>query len=483
MNSGFRFRCSVFSYWKFFRKLFFLLILMGSYSFASAQDSVRIFTFSDYADLIVKNHPVIKQSELIPADARTELMQARGMFDPKLASDFSRKEYKDREYYNHWENSLKIPTWPGIDLKAGFDRNTGPYINPQYRTPDAGLVYAGLSVPLAQGLLIDARRSTLRQARLLQDIAEADRRKLVIKIMYDAAKTYWDWYFAYQQFRFTSEGLDLAQVRFTAVKQRVEIGDLAPIDSVQAKITVQERQASYQEALMEFQNTRLGISNNLWTANDEPAELPENAIPGGVTLPEPTEEQLNNLLTRANQQHPELIKFNFKLQQLDIERRFRQNQLLPVVNVSYNFIREPVNMGSYDAGWWMTNNYKVGAEVSFPLFLRKERGKLQQVRIKQQDLRFDQQQTQRTIATTVRQVFNQARSYQQQAEFQRLATENQAVLVRAEQQKFTIGESTLFLVNTQETKLIDMLIKTESLRTKYAKAWANSLYAAGSNPQ
>ncbi|PQA58606.1 hypothetical protein C5O19_02770 [Siphonobacter curvatus] len=449
-----------------------------------AQDSVRIFSFADYADLILKYHPVVRQADLIPADARTELLQARGMFDPKLTSDFSRKEYKDKEYYNHWENTLKIPTWTGIDLKAGYDRNTGPYINPQYYTPDAGLVYAGLSVPLAQGLLIDARRSTLQQAKLLQNIAEADRQKVINKTMYDAAKTYWDWYFAYQQFRFTADGLNLADIRYRAVKQRVEIGDLAAIDSVQAKITVQERLASYQAALLEFQNTRLGISNNLWNENNEPVELPENAIPGGVTIPEPTQEQLDELLARASRQHPDLIKLDFKLRQLDIERRFRQNQLLPTVNVNYNFIREPVAIGkSYDAGWWLTNNYKVGAEVSFPLFLRKERGKLQQVRIKQADTQFDQQQTRRLITITVRQVFNEARALQQQAETQGQATANQLLLVRAEQQKFDIGESTLFLVNTQESKLIDMQIKTESLRAKYAKAWANSLYAAGGNPQ
>jgi outer membrane protein len=460
--------------------LCFLLFWGMMAGIARGQDSVRIFTYADYADLILKHHPVVRQAQLLPADARAELMQARGMFDPKLSSDFSRKEYKDNEYYNNWENTLKIPTWTGIDLKAGFDRNTGKYVNPQYQTPDAGLVYAGLSVPLAQGLIIDARRATVRQALLLQDMAEADRRKAVNKVMYDAAKTYWDWYFSFQQFRYTQEGLQLAETRYRAVKERVDIGDLAAIDSVQAKITVQERQAAFQAALVDWQNARLGLSNNLWNEQGNPVELPENAIPGGITLPEPTDEQLQALLVRAEDQHPELLKFGYKLKQLEIERKLRQNQLLPTLNVNYNFIREPVAIGkTYDAGWWLTNNYKVGAEFSFPLFLRKERGKLQQVRIKQNMTQLDQQQTRRDIGTTVRQVFNEARALQQQGEFQRQATENQALLVRAEQQKFDIGESTLFLVNTQESKLIEMRIKTESLRAKFAKAWANSLYAAG----
>ena len=52
----------------------------------------------------------------------------------------------------------------------------------------------------------------------------------------------------------------------------------------------------------------------------------------------------------------------------------------------------------------------------------------------------------------------------------------------AGQQKFELGESSLFLVNARETKLIDRRVKGEELKTKYQKAVAE-LYVAGGTRQ
>jgi hypothetical protein len=58
------------------------------------------------------------------------LMMARGGFDPKIEVDFSKKQFKDTEYYSIPNSSFKIPTWYGIEIKAGFDNNEGVYLNP-----------------------------------------------------------------------------------------------------------------------------------------------------------------------------------------------------------------------------------------------------------------------------------------------------------------------------------------------------------------
>jgi outer membrane protein TolC len=62
---------------------------------------------------------------------------------------------------------------------------------------------------------------------------------------------------------------------------------------------------------------------------------------------------------------------------------------------------------------------------------------------------------------------------------QQQAVANQRRLVQAEQQRFSLGESSLFLINTRESKLIDLSVKLEELRTKYQKALAGLWYAAG----
>jgi outer membrane protein TolC len=114
-----------------------------------------------------------------------------------------------------------------------------------------------------------------------------------------------------------------------------------------------------------------------------------------------------------------------------------------------------------------------------PLFLRKERGKLQQVRVKQQSTGFELNLARREIINEVYAAYNEVKNYERQLNIQQNATQNQALLVKAEQRKFDIGESTLFLINTRESKLIDMKIKVESLKGKYQKSLANLAYTSG----
>lgn len=436
------------------------------------------FGYEDFKNLVLKNHPTVKQANLFPRDAEAEIMQAKGAFDPKLTSYFDRKAFKGTDYYNRWDNILKIPTWSGVDFKLGYERNTGKYL---LEEESSQLMVAGLSVPIGQGLVIDARRNTLKQAQLGRNYAKAERQKLINSTVYYAAKSYWDWWFSYQQLQLIREGYDLADKRFIATRERARVGEQAAIDSVEAKITLQDREVALQQAIIELQNNRLALSNYLWSANEIPLELPEDAAPPLAGIRKVDETTLLTLINQAKLQHPEIQKLNVKINQLQIEERFRKEMLKPVLNANFNFIADGfVNKPIYEnKNSFSLDNHKLGFEFAMPLFLRKERGKLQQVRIKQQSTRFELNLTRREIMNDIYAAYNEIRNYENQLRIQQDATNNQAILVRAEQRKFDIGESTLFLINTRESKLIEMRTKVESLKSKYEKALANLAYMAG----
>ncbi len=61
----------------------------------------------------------------------------------------------------------------------------------------------------------------------------------------------------------------------------------------------------------------------------------------------------------------------------------------------------------------------------------------------------------------------------------RQAIENYKGLVYGEQRKFEEGESSLFLVNSRENKLIDAEVKLVELLGKYQKAHAGLIMAVG----
>lgn len=454
-------------------KVLFLLII--STISTTAQTT---FGYEDFKNLVLKNHPTVKQANLFPRDAEAEIMQAKGAFDPKLSSYFDRKSFKGVDYYNRWDNILKIPTWSGVDFKLGYERNKGKYL---LEEESSQLLVAGLTVPIGQGLVIDARRNTLKQAQLGRNYAEAERQKLINSTVFYAAKSYWDWWFSYQQLQLIREGYDLADKRFIATRERARVGEQATIDSVEAKITLQDREVALQQAIVDLQNNRLALSNYLWSTNEIPLELPEDAAPPLAGIRKVDETTLLALINQAKLQHPEIQKLNVKIDQLQIEERFRREMLKPVFNANFNFIADGfANKPIYDnKNAFSLDNHKLGFEFVMPLFLRKERGKLQQIRIKQQSTGLDLNLTRREILNDVYAAYNEVRNYEKQLKIQEDATRNQEILVRAEQRKFDIGESTLFLINTRESKLIDMRTKVESLKSKYEKALANLAYMAG----
>jgi outer membrane protein TolC len=445
-------------------------------------DTAKVFTLQNLAELVFANHPIVKQAALLSEEARSQVLQARGGFDPKLGSDFHRKQFGGTDYYNNWHNELKVPLWPGgIDLKASYDRYAGTYVNPESRTPLNGLAGVGLSIPIGQGLLIDARRSTLRQAKIMQTAAEADRVKQINEVWLQAAKDYWNWYYAYQQSQLIREGVALADRRFQATARRAQIGDQAPIDSVEAQITVQDRLVQATQQQVEVQNARLVLSNHLWNKDGQPVELPTYAAPQTPVRDTVSRQEYQRLADLAASSHPTLRKLGAKISQLGVEERYRRELLKPKLNVSATLISQgdfyrPEVPGYYDFGW---ANHKVGVDFAFPLFLRAERGKLQYARIQVQESVLERQQSQRTIATQVNSVYNTLRAYDQQLTLQAQTVDNQRKLLAAELQKFELGESTIFLINARESKLIELRIKQESLRSSYEKARAELYYYAG----
>ncbi|RKO69830.1 TolC family protein [Sphingobacterium puteale] len=471
-------------------KLNFILIALCAVLFhnLSAQeraDRLKIdFTTDDLEELLMAHHPIVKQINLLTETAKAQVVQAAGKFDPTIYSNFKNKNFGNTNYYNQWNNELKIPLWlAGADLKIAYDRNVGNYTDPQSRTNNDGLSAVGISIPLGQGLVIDGRRNTLRQAKAMLSYVEAEKIKQINTIWYQALSDYWNWYFAYRQYELLLEGVKLADTRFKAISEQTALGDKPLIDSVEAAVVVQERRIELVKYEVELQNARIVLSNHLWNAQQLPVELPEHAVPNKTdsTAILPDSKVILGLLDSAKVAHPELIKLASKSQQLVFEERYRKEMLKPKLNISGTLISSRHGFNNfippaYDFNW---HNYKLGFEFAFPLFIRSERGKLREVRIKQDHLQFERRIEERNIYNDIMRKYNDLSAYSKQIEFQSVNVRNQERLLKGELNKFRLGESTLFVVNSRENKLIEMKIKQEKLFTDYRKALAELYYKAG----
>jgi hypothetical protein len=82
-------------------------------------------------DIIRKYHPIAKQSGLLVDIAEANLQSSRGAFDPSFYTRNERKTFDGKNYFNYSNPELRIPTWFGINLKAGLENNAGGSINPE----------------------------------------------------------------------------------------------------------------------------------------------------------------------------------------------------------------------------------------------------------------------------------------------------------------------------------------------------------------
>jgi outer membrane protein TolC len=459
------------------KKTFFLLLTVFLPLLSWGQDSLKTLTLPQLFLLTVKNHPVAKQAELLSDQARAEVRFARGGFDPKLVADFARKEFKGTDYYSDFYGYLSVPTWVGVDFKAGWERSAGKYISPEGSTPINGLSFIGATAAIGNGMFIDQRRASLRQAQYLRNINEAERVKAINKLLLNAAKDYMDWYFHYQEYQYAKTGLDFADLRFRGTRERVLIGEQAGIDSVEAKILLQDRMIALQQAEVNYRNARLGLSVYLWDDNGNPLEISEKLIPElPVSASEPA---FGQLLSFAENNHPEIQKLVYKGFQLEIDRRLAVEGFKPRLDVSYNFIdNTPIKAENLN-GNFGRNNYKLGVDFSMPLLYRKERGKLALTKIKIEQNELERLNANREIVNNLKATFNSLLTNRSLLNMQAEMVRNYQTLRNAEIDKFDIGESSLFLVNTRESKLLEGQVKQADLERKYHKAIIELQWAAG----
>jgi outer membrane protein TolC len=365
---------------------------------------------------------------------------------------------------------------------VGVERNEGQYLNPERYISDAfnyRQFYAGISLPLGRGLITDERRTALRQAELFQDLTEAEQVKLINKLLLDAAKDYWNWYHAYYNFRLLQRGVVVAQDIFDRTKVNAQLGEAAPIDTVQAKITLQQRLIEQQEAILNFQNSGIVLSTYLWDSLGNPAMLTPDRVPvlnrDMLVL---SVQELEQLTEQARMNHPELRKLSVKLLQLENERRLAAEFLKPRLDVNYNLLNQPFDP-NWNTNFNLGDNYKFGLDFSMPVFLRKERSKLALTRLKISGTTYERDLAQRQIVNDINATHNELVNTATIMSNQLSMVQNYERLLEAEILNFESGESDLFKINIQQEKLIQSQSKLVKLMSEYEKQKALLYWAAG----
>ena len=455
----------------------FLIPILNAYG----NDSLMTLSFDEFFKVVKKFHPVAKQAAIQVSKANAELISARGGFDPAIESRVNSKTFDGLNYFQNSSLQLNIPTWYGIELRSGMEYLSGN------RTDPAGTLgqtsFTGISIPLAKNLLMDKRRAVLQQAKIMVNASEQEMKIILNDLMKEAAESYWNWTQSYLVYKSYILVIELNKRRIEMVKSAFRIGEKAAIDTTEAISQLQAFEYLQNESLLTWKNATVELSNFLWKENNEVYDLTlDNITPNkkteelfdAVIFPE-----LEQLISSAMSAHPELLKYNYHLDVLSVDKKLKFQELLPELNVAYNQLGSGYNVVSTSVKPFFENNYRFGVNFSMPLRLSQGRGayKIAKLKITETQLELDRKEIQ--VVNSIKAYYNRLVNYKLQLNLLQKTYANFLQLQKGEEIRFFNGESTLFLVNNRENKAQETLIKLTEAAINYNKTAVSLRWSAG----
>lgn len=453
--------------------LFIVFILSNSGLYA------QLLGVDAFIEQVKQNHPLAKQAAIQVAKAKANLLIAKGSFDPAFNFDASRKTFDGTNYYFYTNPELTIPTrLGGVDIKTGLENNGGVKLNQQITAGASS--YLGVEMPIAKGLLIDKRRAALQQAKIYQQQSEQEKNTMINNLLFDAYVSYWQWTSAYQLYSVYSQFFKTATDRYRLVKLAYLNGDRSAIDTIEALTQVQQYNMMQVDAKMNLNTASLDLSNYLWSENDIAYILPEKMVPDTIQFAlNLSPQSVENILDRVRADNPTILSYQYKLVALEVERKLAYQNMLPTVNIKANLLNKGYNVTKHFDGAFLQNNYNWGIDVKIPLFIREGRGYYKKAKLQIEETNYALAAKKWEIENKVKNYYTETNLLQQQIITTQLAYNGFSALLSAENLRFKNGESSLFLINTRENKVIEMAQKLIQLRMKYLKANYSIEWAAG----
>ena len=462
------------------RSIIILIVFIISTK-ALSQDSIKTLSAGQVIQIVKQYHPIAKQADIFIEKAKADITIAKGMFDPALKNETAQKTFDGTDYYLYNRPELSIPTWFGIEVSAGLEKLSGSRTSPEETQGETS--YFGISIPLAKNLLMDKRRAALQSAKIYRTASEAEKRNMLNNLLLDAMKSYWNWAQQYQVYKILTDAVTVNEKRMQLVRTAFQLGDRPAIDTTEALTQLQNFELLQSQAWLDFQNTGLDLSIYLWSTGTQPYNLPEAITPAAdlqtINLNAAIIPDLNNLLSVARINHPELVLYNYKLAVLDIEKKLKFQELLPMVNFRYNQLGKGYDVLKTATGPLFQNNFQYGLSLGIPLRLSQGRGEYRKAKLKITETQLQQSLKQLQVENKVKSYYNELVTLKSQIVLQEKAYKNYYALQRGEEIRFQAGEGSLFLINARENKTLEALQKLQELKAKFFKTENMLQWAAG----
>jgi outer membrane protein TolC len=454
------------------KQLTALLILLPLYLTGMCSNASDTLTLDAYLKQIRCCHPLAKTADLNLMIREFNTLTARGGFDPQAEVDFNRKMFEDKSYFQHLDAGLSGFILPGgIGYQAGYELNSGLFLNPEQRNPQNGLFYAGVNVPLLQGMITDERRTALRQAKALQESGEEERRLALNELLFNAYIKYLYWSAYHELETLYLKQVELTKERLENIRNAVSAGDRAAIDTADARAML----ANWEMGLAETRTLKIKyayqIIADLWNDDGTPQNGSELPVPARVDDTFFPSEELTLF------ESPVIRVAELKTEVMRLEKRLKAEYIKPKLNLKYNFLYGNPQVNNAFPVFF--ENYKAGINFSMPLLLRAERGAYKAADAKWKIARWEQNFKMTELDAKFKGALAEIVQNGEAAEQAEQLASFTKRLAEAEQERFDAGDSNFFNLFLRESNFVNAAQKRIKATAEYRISRVKPKYVLG----
>jgi len=226
-----------------------------------------------------------------------------------------------------WGTNLNIGFTNTRSTTNSFFSSLSPILNSGFK--------ATLTQHLLQGFGFAPNTRFIRIARNNRELSDVAFRLQITSTVDQIENMYWDLVYAYENQRVKEESLTFSQKTLSDTKKQVEIGSLAPIESVRAQSTVAADQQALTVARTNLQLQQLLMKNALSRTLHDPTLASAEVIPIS-TMEVPENEQIQpteDLVNEALRHRPELVESRIQLNSIELSNKAVRSALLPTLDL------------------------------------------------------------------------------------------------------------------------------------------------------
>ncbi|MFG0317065.1 MAG: TolC family protein, partial [Planctomycetota bacterium JB042] len=231
---------------------------------------------------------------------------------------------------------IRVPLPSGGEVALEQVLDSKRIVDPDHYDQYLAAMRFSFSQPLMRGAGPDANFARIRLARVNRRITQVRTKLAALRILVDAEKAYWRLYAArkffdvrVEQYRLAAEGLEM-------VRRRVAEGITPEVETVRAEVGVYR---SLEKLIVAETDWRL-------RQRDLKRYLASEGFPldGEETIEVATDPHLAGLevdaealVEQAIRTRPELIEAELRIVRDGVDIAYRQNQVLPIVNLDFQY--------------------------------------------------------------------------------------------------------------------------------------------------